>query len=825
MGNDFWVVIRFWSALFLIGAVAFPLTRLIFASWYDRGYLLSKSVGLVLVSYIVWLCASLKILPFSLPSVIASMVSIYFFGLAINFFVFNPGKDTVNRLESQSHAHNARPVFDNWWLIFLEEIFFLLALLFWAWVKGHEPSLQGLEKFMDYGFAKTITLTSYFPPPDMWYAGGVINYYYFGHFVMALMTKLSGLDLTIVFNLMLSSLFALCLTMSFTIGVQLQKLLHFGSDQRPVKKKAFFAILAGGILTAFLVTSAGNMQTLYAFTNGYTGEDVKPFWQLFWNPSEFWDKLPEGLNRYWYANATRFIPFTIHEFPSYSFVVSDIHGHVLSIPMALLAISLLLVIFSSKRYSEKRKDNGNHKMAIILDNGYFLRAGFYGLLVAVLFMTNALDGPIYIGIFGFLVISMSFHNRNSPAWTNDNQPGLLDNLLTFDWWKNKATAIFPVLVAGPALLPFLSNFKTFVSGIAVNCPPASLANQRYGLLIFEGTDKCQHSPFWMWWLLWGFFVFNFIFFILWGIKHNQTGLIHRFNGFKKWLPRLNIYAFLTNNFTHWEKVLVVFSVYSVLLLIFPEFFYFLDIYPAHFRSNTMFKLGYQAYMMLSIMSGYTIIKYLVRGNGIIASRAKGIVRRVFNIRMLFLILLVPQLFLVSIYPIFAVRSYFDSLRSYKELYGLQWLKDAYPSDYEAIIWLNTSRDLLKYVSTDSCRLLSSKPCQKLPVIVEADGESYTDYNRVSAFTGLPSIIGWPVHEWLWRGTYGVVAPRREDVRQIYESENVSLVQSILKKYNVHYVIIGVLEREKYPTVIPEKFADIGQKVFQHGSTYIYEITY
>ena len=118
----------------------------------------------------------------------------------------------------------------------------------------------------------------------------------------ALLTKLSGLDLAVTFNLTLATIFALCLTMSFSIGYQL---VH--SSRFIVHRKKIIALISGG-LTAFLVTLAGNMQTIYAFTRGYTGEDVAPFWVLAWKASEFWQKLPEGMERYWYANATRFIP-------------------------------------------------------------------------------------------------------------------------------------------------------------------------------------------------------------------------------------------------------------------------------------------------------------------------------------------------------------------------------------------------------------------------------------------------------------------------------------------------------------------------------------
>lgn len=639
--SDFWLVVRWWGMLFVVGAAAFPLTKRLFSNWFDQGYFFAKAVGMAVGTWIVYALGTIRIAPFTNVTTIFSLGFLFLLGL--RFHVKTP--------------KNIR-------LIFFEELFFFLALLFWSWVKAHEPSIRGLEKFMDFGFMQSTLNAKFFPPPDMWYAGQPINYYYFGHLVTAVLTKLSGIDLSYTFNLMLSTLFALTITMSYSIGKQ----------------------IGGGLLTAFLVTFAGNMQTIYAFTKGYVGEDVVPFWTLGFT----W----EGLRTYWYANATRFIPFTIHEFPSYSFVVSDVHGHVLSIPFALLAIALLL---------------SKHMQAI-----------FYGFLVGVLLMTNALDGPIYLALFLFVYRLKRF-------------------------WLVLATAVI-------ASLPFLLHFNSFVNGLAVNCPPAFLANTNLGPLIFEGVEKCQRSPLWMMALLWGFFWFAGAVFFLQRKKYTQT-----------------------------EKILLLFFIFSLLLIIFPEFFYFKDIYPAHFRSNTMFKLGYQAFMLFAIVSAYTISRIRTK---------------------LFFIFLVPMLFLVSMYPIFSVRSYFNSLGTYEGIYGLGWLEREYPDDFFAIQWLKT---------------------QKNGVLIEADGDSYTDYNHVSAFTGVPTVVGWAVHEWLWRGGYDLVAPRREEIRLVYESESVSETRNILEKYNVRYVIVSRLEREKYPELIEEKFLTLGTLVFEQGEAKIYEV--
>lgn len=730
MMGDIGLVIQWWGTLFLVGAAAYPLTKVLFASWWDRGWLFAKAVGMATTTFLVYLLGTLRVLSFSAGNIISALGMVFVAGTLL----------TLRGRGDKGNQGNQRGKFYTALLLFTEEAFFFLALLFWAWVKGHEPSIHGLEKFMDFGFTRSILNASYFPAPDMWYIGGTINYYYFGHVVMAVLTKLSGLDLRYTFNLMLVTLFALTLTMSFSIGYQLWQ----GGGERRNKENRGWSI-AAGVLTAFLVTLGGNLQTIYAFTRGYAGDQVKPFWQLLWPLAEVWTKLPEGLNRYWYANATRFIPFTIHEFPSYSFVVSDVHGHVLSLPFVFLVIALLVTLFIIKPYQNIREN--------------IVHYVFFGLLVGILLTTNVLDGPIYLGLFAIIlgVQSSKFKIKD------------------FNWWKEKGLRLGLVgLIALAASLPFLVHFQSFVHGLAVNCPPTLLTNTRIGPVMFEGVEKCQHSPVWMWLLLWGFFIF--------------CGISLVFASFKQKghpIPR----------------ALIVFFFFALALVIFPEFFYFKDIYPMHFRSNTMFKLGYQAFILFSIVSGYSIVRLLSREISIVKLSNYQIA-----VKKLFVILLVPQLFLVSIYPIFSVRSYFGGLKVYEGLDGLGWLVRQYPADYQGIQWLNGQ--------------ISNS---ERSALVEADGDSYTDYGRFSAFTGIPTIIGWPVHEWLWRGSYDVVAPRRSAVEKIYESQDLPATQRLLSEFGVRYVVVGALEREKYKNLKEGKFATLGHIVFRSGSTVIYEI--
>lgn len=157
-----------------------------------------------------------------------------------------------------------------------------------------------------------------------------------------------------------------------------------------------------------------------------------------------------------------------------------------------------------------------------------------------------------------------------------------------------------------------------------------------------------------------------------------------------------------------------------------------------------------------------------------------------------------------IYPYFAINSYYNNLKEYLSLDGIEYLKPLYPTDYQAILWIN-------------------KNIKGQPAILEAQGDSYTDYGRVSANTGLPTVLGWVVHEWLWRGTYDIPSPRINDVKALYETKDVNDAKDLLKKYNVSLVFIGELEKQKYPTLNEEKFKTLGKPIYKNGNTKIYRL--
>lgn len=689
MINDFFLIFHWWFLLFILGLFFFPLTSFIFNNFFDKGYALSKTIAILLTSWFIWLLGSLKILPFSSQTIwlVIILLSIG------NFWLLKKVKnDFINKLK------------DNWGIFLFEEFLFFITLALWSFVRGFQPNIQGLEKFMDYGFLNSILRSKYFPPTDMWLAGETINYYYFGHLISAFLTKLSGLDSAITYNLMIATILALTFISSFSLGANM--VFIWLSDwklktENLLRINNWKLIIIGGLLAAFLTNLGGNFH---------------PLW---------WYSKNSDFKTYWYPDATRFIvekfgahDNTIHEFPIYSYVVADLHGHMINIPNVVLILSLILVV-SLKIFSRKK----------LSDLVPWLSALCFCLAIA--FMTNAWDYPIYLMVAGGVIF---LSNKLKAGW--------VEAII-----KSGIYGIFLVLGSLFFSLPFQLSFKNIAQGI--------------GLVDF-------HTPSWMLLVLWGLPLLNTVIFLIFLMKK------------KKKLP-LNLIDYYA----------LIALIISWLLIFLPEIIFVKDIYiHSHQRANTMFKLTYQSFIMFSLSSGYIAVRVLI---GIRSNLSK----------LFFVILYSLFLTPVFIYPRFAIKSYYG-LKDYRNLYGLSYLKEAYPQDYQAILWLKEN-------------------VVGQPVVVEAVGESYTDYARVSANTGLPTILGWRVHEWLWRGSFDEAGKRTEEVSQIYQSPDLNLTKSLLDKYRAKYIFLGDLERQQYPQLQERKIALLSEVIFSSGTTKIYRI--
>lgn len=667
-----------------LGLLFFPLTFNLLEKFWDRGWILSKTLAIVVISYFVFLLGRLRIFFFS-----QELIFLLIF-LVLIFNLWWLGKE--KRKESLFRA-----VKKNWKTFLFQEGLFFLALVFWSFIRGFQPDIEGLEKFMDFGFLNSILRSKWFPPLDMWFAGEPINYYYFGHLQAGVLTKFSGLDSAVTYNLMIATIFSLVFGSGFSLG---SNLVYFWKKEKPKLK----ILILGGLVSALLLSLGGNLQTI-AFV------------------------LKNGKDSYWYPDATRFIGYfpdnpndkTIHEFPSYSFAVADLHGHLNNLPTVLLFLSLLLA-FGIR--AKKQKINFFDQLGKLL---------VFGFLLGTMYMTNSWDFPIYGAAFAFFAFFLVFKQRAKIA-------GVFQKVFP--------AGVLVLLTSFLSALPFAISFKPMAEGIAL---------------------VRAHSLWWQLLILWGFFWFlgaGFLIFLFKKIKSRD----------------LNVADIFVFSLILWATILIII----------PEIVYVKDIYiPEYHRANTMFKLVYQSFVIYALTGSYIFlrVKEWLREKKLVFS-------------LIFSFIFLGGFLSQMIYPYFAVKGYYGGLREYQGLYGMNFLKNLYPGGYQAVLWLK------KNVSGQ-------------PVILEAVGDSYTQYNHFSSMTGLPTIEGWLVHEWLWRGGFDLPGARSSEVAEIYQSQDNQLVEELLRKYQIKYLLVGNLEKEKYPDLNEEKFFQWGKEVFSSQGTKIY----
>ena len=668
--NDSLYLFIWWLFYFVVGVGTMPLSFILLNKFIDGGYGLSKTLGSLLVTYIIFLFAIFKIVPLQ-RNYMLILLSFY---LLFNLFIFLKNKVKIINF-----------VKENFKVLLFQEMLFTGGLIFWSIVRGFHPDINGLEKFMDYGFINSILQSKFLPPADMWFAGGTINYYWFGHLWTAVATKITAIPSGVTYNLMLGTILGLALSSAFTISATLLK-----QAAPRVKKLAYTA----GIISALLLVFAGNFHT--------------PFYIL-----------KEGADNYWYPDATRFIGYnpetndkTIHEFPMYSFVVSDLHAHLLNFPFVLLYLAFLANIALAT------KADSSYKLLLVC-----------GFILGVMFMTNTWDFANYSLATGFVFLLVNFFRYKFSFNT------ILNTIKMF---------LIVLPVAFLFATPFILNFESIAEGV-------DFVNAR--------------TPFWQLAILWGFPAMLTIVFSL-------------LNLINKKLTKADVFVF------------AILSTAGVLIFL-PEVIYVKDIYIAsHHRANTMFKLTYQAYVMSYLVSGYIAVRtFTVVKNVSIKSFAAVFYLIVFSS--------------ILSYAYFSTKSYYAELKNYKGLSGETWLENQRPHEMNVINWL---------------RKLPGQP-----TILEAPGDSYTEFNVISAYTGLPTVSGWFVHEWLWRGSSDVPQGRVSDITQIYTSSDIEITRSLLKKYGVNYVLVGNFERQKYPEINEAKFSDLGRMVYSTGVIKVYHL--
>lgn len=720
--GDVWTFWTWWLLAFLMGMLAMPVTGLLFVGIEDKGWMFSKVLAVAVTGFATWFLVVIKLLKFTAGSCIGVCVLCALLCGILYHFQIKKGIDCIPTGKGE--------------LIYWEEILFFAFFLLWTYLAGFRPQAYGTEKFMDYGFMEAMMRSTTLPAKDLWYSEGTINYYYGGQYFAVFLTKLSGSKVEMTYNLMRTFVAAFAFVLPFSLVYQM--MTDWMGDQLTGKKRCVPAV--SGIFAGLSVSIAGNMHyVVYS--------KILP-----------WIQKMQGkeADSYWFPDATRYIGYdpdvpdkTIHEFPCYSFVLGDLHAHVVNVMFVLFLVGLLYAWIRKIRMKEaviEKLDKKQFWKRHLLMPHILLAA----ILIGMFRFTNFWDFIIYFVVAGGTV--------------------LFANIIQF---QGKIKTILAVTAAQAAeilgisylaSLPFTLSFDTMFKGVGI----AQYHSMPHQLLI-----------------LWGLPVFLTV--LLFGciLGEKLRG------GANRSLYRLMRAISVPDLFA------IIMGLCAIGLIVIPEFVYVRDIYEnGNARANTMFKLTYQAYMLFGMTMAYGIFRIL--------NCAGKKICKVLTVIGLVLLCWTFGYFGIS------VRSWFGEVwnpSGYRGLNATSFLENDFAEDASAIRWLKEN--------------ISGSP-----VVLEANGDSYTGYERVSAMTGLPTVLGWYVHEWLWRDDTADLNAKSADIESIYTSSDPEYVRELLDRYEISYVFVGSKEREKYGERLNEAvLGEVGTKVFQSEDSDTYVLKY
>ena len=366
-----WIVL-----LFALQAALWPLVRRVFNRFPDRGWGFGRLVTLLLAAYPIWLLASVEVIAFRAIWCGVALVAVAILGWAGWRFL-------PSRTEGDS---TFVPWYRNRSILVSEGVFwafFSLFLLFRFINPDSWHTRWGGEKPMELAHINAILRTAHFPPHDPWYADGLLNYYYYGMYLVAFLMKLTGIPSEIAFNLAQPTMIALLAGGAFSVGSALA-----GSIARGARW-----VIGGGLLAVLLVNLVGNLVAMSRVVAGIQGE-----------PQQVNDYL------YWVWNPREVVPQTINEFPYFTALYADLHAHVVALPMTVLVIGLCLAFVQDARGLALAVVRPWRRPGLTLN--FLTRAGLAALALGSLYMTNAWDVPTY----GALVfVSMLVATRALPA--------------------------------------------------------------------------------------------------------------------------------------------------------------------------------------------------------------------------------------------------------------------------------------------------------------------------------------------------------------------------------------------------------------------------
>ena len=806
----------------VVGLAAFPIVFRALPRLADRGWGLSIPAGMLLSSTIMWLLSYARVLPNSTWAWWLVIVGIAIGGY---FAVRNHLPELSRLFRDRRHA------------IIGAQVLFVAFFLLVALLRANDPNIANTEKPMEIMMLNSVVSADHAPPEDAWLAGETVAYYYGGYWNLGGLVKLSGVPTSYGFNLSLALLAGLAASGIFSIVYSM--ISRDGGSWR----EAVFGGVVSSVLLLVLASFTGWWElaaTLGMGSDGFWGwlaidglerntGDIGLIPEKFW----WWFRGSRVINTFDAGGVGQ--DFTIQEFPAFSFILGDLHPHVIAMPFVLLGIAAAYnLITSPERWNwDWLRRNPFSAIGIGL---IFGTAGFINqadiLLMAALF-AGAVSVKTYgesgrslvasgyaalpvlgvVAAAGFLLFCpFYFGTLGGQIQSPPIAPAAFGtrpiHFLTVWGLFILVTAPFLIHFVGPMAMQYWSAVQRIILARLAAArlaeddkpawtPPGAESKTADDARLLRRLDR------WTWLVP---ILLTGVPYFVWAVTHSLFGEQARGGDA---IMRLGTALPLGVAFVAAVLVLVrkahsgatpaalfalLLAALTLYMLFGAELFFVNDLFGN--RMNTVFKFYFLAWIILSVVAGYGLFYWaqahrFFSGRGLVLSRTAAIALTVLIIGPLW-------------WTLAAAQSKTGDYHGSMTFDGWAFLDQSAPGDAAVVDFFQANARVGER-------------------IVEAVGGGYSENGRISAATGLPTVIGWPGHERQWRGTDELFSSREDDVRTIYESTDEAETRRLLDLYEVKYVVIGNRERTGYPTLRTSKFDSLGEKVFEANGALIYMV--
>lgn len=794
--------------IFILGLAVYPIIRLAMPGLGDKGYPLSRALGLVILGYFSWLGGSLGI-PYTRTTIAVVFGLLLIIGAVLAY---------LQRDELTQEWKTKRKYFLMIEGIFLS--FFIIDLL----IRIGNPDLwhpaKGGERPMDFSYFNAVIKSTSFPPFDPWFAGGYINYYYYGFVLVGTPVKLLGIVPSIAYNFILPTLFAIVGINAFSIGWNLvagsRSKVEGGTDMSTSNLQTFNLQLTSGFSASFLAILLGNLGTIQLIyqklqqlgAEGLFNWESTFFQRLTWAWNGLLltlqgNTLPIGFGD-WYWNPSRVIPpgpdNSITEFPLFTFLYSDLHAHLIIMPLALLALSWALsVVMARAKWTSQAHPEFDRRVA-----GLGIVIG--GLILGAVYPTNLSDSYTYLLVcviaFGYSIFrytNATLVKRIMLTVGGAVTLYLLSNFLYEPyrvWYGQAYSAVEPWNGPFTPMASYLTHWLVFLFVIA----SWMTWETREWMRVTPLSALKKLKPYQL--LIEGALVLFVIAMLV--LQYHGTSVGWIAVPIALWAGVLLLNPHLTD-----AKRFVLFLIGTAMFItILVEV---VTVTGDIGRQNTIFKFYLQAWLMLAAGTGAAL-----------AWTLPAFFKWLPGWRVFWQIAMISLLSGAAMFTVTGASGKINDrwiIEAPRSLDAMAFMEYAHYDDFGQRLDLSEDYRAIRWMQDN---------VQGSPVIVEANCPEYRWCTRFTIYTGLPGVVGWNWHQRQQRVLTSVqVQDRVDDVGEFYNNIDPGLAHEFLTTYDVKYIIVGQLERAEY---IPEGIAKFEQsdgrywrEVYRDGQTVIYEV--